>query len=100
MRSFVITRPGLSVGPVGIIVTADELVMNDDQLDAFVEAGYAVEVHEHPRAPVAAAPAPATPPAVAEPQPVDEAGDLIPTPAEAQAVPTHGSPHPMFLRDA
>jgi len=44
MRSFVITMPGLSVAKPGQIRSADELDMDDDQLDAFVEAGYAQEV--------------------------------------------------------
>lgn len=44
MRSFVITMPGLSVARPGQIRSADELGMDDDQLDAFVEAGYALEV--------------------------------------------------------
>lgn len=45
MRIFVITRPGLSVGPAGSTVSAATLQMDDDQLDAFVEAGYACEIH-------------------------------------------------------
>lgn len=45
MRSFVITQPGLSVGKPGTYLTAAELRMDDDKLDAFVEAGYAIEIH-------------------------------------------------------
>ncbi len=44
MRSFVITRPGLSAGPPGSHLTAVDLRMDDDRLDAFVEAGYAIEI--------------------------------------------------------
>lgn len=45
MRIFVIMRPGLSVGPPGSTVSGEKLRMSDDKLDAFVEAGYAVEIH-------------------------------------------------------
>lgn len=44
MRTFVINRPGLSIGKPGAHLTAAELRMDDDQLDAFVEHGYAIEV--------------------------------------------------------
>lgn len=45
MRSFVIVSPGLSAGRPGQHVTADRLRMDDDQLDAFVEAGHAIEIY-------------------------------------------------------
>lgn len=51
MRSFVIVSPGLSAGRQGQHVTAARLRMDDDQLDAFVEAGHAIEIFDddHPR---------------------------------------------------
>ena len=45
MRTFVIQSPGLSVGRPGAVVTAVQLRMDDDKLDQFVEAGYAIEIH-------------------------------------------------------
>jgi len=48
MRTFVISAPGLSMGKPGTIVGADQMRMDDDKLDAFVEAGYAVEIHDPP----------------------------------------------------
>jgi len=46
MRRFVVTNPNLSVGKSGSIVDADELNMNDDQLDAWCDAGYAMELYD------------------------------------------------------
>lgn len=54
MREFVITSPGLSIGRPGQHLTGEELRMDDDQLDAFVQAGYAFELSgsdERDRAP-------------------------------------------------
>lgn len=45
MRTFVITMPGLSCGKLGATVTAAQLRMDDDKLDAFVQAGFATELH-------------------------------------------------------
>jgi hypothetical protein len=45
MRQFVIVVPGLTLGPPGTYLNADEMHMDDDQLDAFVEARYATEIH-------------------------------------------------------
>lgn len=54
MRTFVIVSPGLSAGRQGRHVTAAELRMSDDKLDAFVQAGHAIEVfdeRDRPRRP-------------------------------------------------
>ena len=53
MRRFVITNPNLSVGRSGDIVTASQLNMDDDKLDEFVDAGYAMELHQEPYDPSA-----------------------------------------------
>lgn len=46
-----ITTPGLSAGKPGATVSAADLQMDDDQLDAFVEAGHAIEIHVGRREP-------------------------------------------------
>lgn len=46
MRSFVIVSPGLTLGRPGAHVGADKMGMDDDRLDAFVEAGHAIEIHD------------------------------------------------------
>ena len=46
MRRFVVTNPNLSVGKSGSIVDADEMYMDDDQLDAWCDAGYGMELFD------------------------------------------------------
>ena len=46
MRTFVIVTPGLSIGKQGSHLTAAQMRMSDDKLDAFVEAGHAIEVFD------------------------------------------------------
>jgi len=46
MRRFVVTSPNLSVGSHGDIVDADELYMDDDQLDEWCDAGYGMELYD------------------------------------------------------
>lgn len=45
MRRFVVTSPNLTVGSPGDIVDADELYMDDDQLDEWCDAGYGMELY-------------------------------------------------------
>ena len=44
MRRFIVINPNLSVGKPGDIVTADQLQMSDDKLDAWADAGHGIEV--------------------------------------------------------
>jgi len=46
MRRFVVTNPNLSVGSHGDMVDADELCMDDDQLDEWCDAGYGMELFD------------------------------------------------------
>lgn len=43
-RRFIIVTPHQSVGPPGTEVPASRLHMDDEQLDAYVDAGHATEV--------------------------------------------------------
>lgn len=45
MRLFVVTSMNLTVGSPGDIVDADELYMDDDQLDEWCDAGYGMELY-------------------------------------------------------
>lgn len=44
MRRIVVTTPGLSVGKQGAVLTAEQLGMDDDKIDEFIEAGYGTEL--------------------------------------------------------
>lgn len=46
MRTFIITAPGLSAGRRGDHVTLDDLGMDDETVDGWLEAGFGVELHD------------------------------------------------------
>ena len=43
-RLFIIKSPNLTFGPPGTTISGDKLRMTDEKLDAFVDAGHAIEV--------------------------------------------------------
>lgn len=73
MRRFIVINPNLSVGKAGEVVTADQLNMSDDKLDAWVDAGHGIEVVTATAAPSPPVISHSTPPVIEDVWPEDDA---------------------------